>query len=85
MTKHNVICDRTGFKVPAERTVMEWTGLRVLREHADMRHPQEFVRSRQDEQSVPDPRPEASDMFVSQGDFNLDFNDDFLIHVPVTL
>lgn len=38
----NTICARTGFKVKLSETVEEWTGNRVLADHAESRHPQDF-------------------------------------------
>jgi hypothetical protein len=50
-----VIDDRTGFKVKVEKTNTEWTGRVTV--DPDFRHPQEFVRGRADNQSVPFRRP----------------------------
>lgn len=60
----NVICDRTGFKVKASDTRIEWNGLRVRKESYEPRHPQDFVRGRRDDQSVDNPRSEATDGFA---------------------
>jgi hypothetical protein len=60
-----VICDRSGFKVPASETVKEWNGARVWRELAEPRHPQDLLRIRRPEKlSVPDPRPRPVDLYV---------------------
>lgn len=50
------ICDRSGFKVHASQTRREWNGLIVRSKDWEPRHPQDFVRSFGDRQSVPDPR-----------------------------
>lgn len=59
---HLVIDDRTGFTVWARKIVKEvLTGFIVESGRADPRHPQEFLRTRADKQSVKDPRvPQAS-------------------------
>ncbi len=66
---HNVICDRTGFKVKASQTRKEWNGLLVRVEDWEERHPQDFVRSIREKQFVDDPRPEpVEDTFVGPND-----------------
>lgn len=60
-----VICDRSGFKVPASQTVVEWTGSRVWRKLSEDRHPQEFIRTAKDDQRVNNPRAEPEDVFLS--------------------
>jgi hypothetical protein len=62
---HLVVCDRTGFVVYASDTVKEWTGLRVRRESAEQRHPQDHVKGRIDRQGVPDARPRPADYFLA--------------------
>lgn len=56
---------RSGFRVSPENLVREWTGLLVERRELDPRHPQEFVKGRVDRQSVPNPKPEATDVFLT--------------------
>ena len=68
---HNVICDRSGFKVHVEDTWPEWNGLRVRKEDWEPRHPQDLLRSVPDDQSVEDPRPGATDTH-SQTETTLD-------------
>lgn len=58
---HNVICDRSGFKVKAGDTRKEWNNSVVRKEDFEYRHPQDFVRGVRDVQAVPDPRPGAPD------------------------
>lgn len=67
-----VQCDRTGFIVHASETVQEWTGLRVRRQSVDERHPQEFVRGRPDDQSVPFARPEPDPVFLGTNEVTRD-------------
>ena len=59
---HNVICDRTGFKVKSTEVRKEWNHSVVRREDYEARHPQDFVRGVRDDQSVSDPRPGATDI-----------------------
>lgn len=65
---YNVICDRSGFKVKASDTQLEWNGLRVRKADWEQRQPQDFVKGRADRQTVPDSRPEQTDVFLSPGD-----------------
>lgn len=60
-----VICDRSGFKVPASETKKEWNGLRVWRKFYEPRHPQDLLRGKKDDQTVPEPRTEAPDVFLA--------------------
>lgn len=69
---HNVICDRCGFKKKYEETRKEWSGLRVCREHWEPRHPQDKLRMYEDNQRVPDPRPDRPDVFKGVGDITVD-------------
>lgn len=62
---HNVICDRTGFKVKASETRKEWNGLRVWKNVWEPRDPQDLIKGRTDKQAVYDPRPEGTDSFIS--------------------
>jgi hypothetical protein len=69
---YNVICDRCGSKVKASQTRKEWNGLRVCSSHWEARHPQDFVRGRADHQAVPDPRTEATDLFLATNQVTAD-------------
>jgi len=68
----NVICDRSGFKVPFHKTRKEWTGLRVRAVDWDPRHPQDLVRAKADRQKVPDARPGAADNLINANDVSRD-------------
>ena len=61
---HNVICDRTGFKVKRDKCKYEWNGLLVREEDWEERQPQDFVRGVPDDKPVEDLRPETEDVFV---------------------
>lgn len=62
------ICDVCGFKTRSSLTFKRWDGQIVCEADYETRHPQDFVRGRRDRQSVPDPRPEASDVFIGPGE-----------------
>lgn len=59
---YNVICDASGFKRKRSECRRQWNGLLVSNEFWEPRHPQDFVRGKIDDQSVPDPRPESVDV-----------------------
>lgn len=63
----NALCQRCGFKYKASALKEEWTGLRVCTHCWSPRHPQDFVRGREDDQSVPWASPEPVDVFVASG------------------
>jgi hypothetical protein len=65
---YRVCCDFSGFKVWASETVLTWNKMRVHRRFVgeeQQRHPQELVRGVPDRQSVPNPRPEPADRFLT--------------------
>ncbi len=62
---YRVICDRSGFKVWASDTKLQWDNLRVDKRFYETRHPQDFLRSIPDRQDVPNPRTESEDTYVT--------------------
>jgi hypothetical protein len=52
------IDERPGFAFAPSEPAKEWDGTIVDRGDFEARHPQDFVRGRRDDTSVPDPRPE---------------------------
>lgn len=56
--------DRTGFAQRAERTRKEWNGGIVDESVFEARQPQDLVKGVKDQQSVPDARPLAPNVFV---------------------
>ena len=62
------ICDRCGQKVRQSETKKTWDGLWVCHKDFELRHPQDFVKGRKDKQSVPEPRPEPTDYFLSDNE-----------------
>ena len=53
----NITCDRCSKKTKADEIKKEWTGFLVCPVCFEQRHPQDFVRARQDKISVPFTRP----------------------------
>ena len=53
----NVICDVCGKKIKAGEAKHRWDGFVVCERDFEQRHPQDFVRARQDKISVPFSRP----------------------------
>lgn len=62
---YNVICDQSGFKYKASQTKKQWDGLRVYSGYYEDRHPQDYVSSKEDNQNVPDARPDGPDIFLN--------------------
>lgn len=60
----NAICDCCGFKFKASELRERWDGLMVCPEDWESRHPQDFLRVRGDNPSVPWTRPESDDEFI---------------------
>jgi len=60
----NFICDRCGFKKKASEGMKEWDNLMVCSACWEERHPQDFLRVRGDNPSVPWARPEPDDVFI---------------------
>jgi hypothetical protein len=58
------ICDRSGFKIRARRTQMEWNGLIVSDKFYEARQPQDFVKGVPDNQTVPYARPRQTNTFL---------------------
>lgn len=61
----NVDCDVCGFRFKADQIVRRWDGAMTCRSCYEPRHPQDFIRVRDERISVPFTRPEV-DVFVSQ-------------------
>ena len=61
----NLTCDRCSKKIKAHQAKHEWTGFIVCGDCYETRHPQDFVRARQDKISVPFTRPRPVDVFTN--------------------
>ena len=53
----NVTCDVCSKKIKAGLARKRWDGFIVCPDDFEQRHPQDFVRAKQDKISVPEPRP----------------------------
>lgn len=60
----SVICDRCSKKIKASKAKHEWTGLIVCPNCFEHRHPQDFIKVRQDKITVPFQRPRPADVFT---------------------
>lgn len=58
------ICDRTGFAVRAGHTRKQWNNIIVRDQSFEERQPQDFVRGRKDDQTVPEPRPRSVPVYL---------------------
>ena len=69
----NLICDSCSIKYKASKAKQRWDGFIVCPNCYEQRHPQDFVRSRQDKITVPYIRPPA-DIFI------IDVEDDYTVN-----
>lgn len=63
-----VICDVSGRTIKASQSRKRWDNAIVAKEHWEPRHPQDYVRGVQDEQSVPFSRPDQDNSISAQGE-----------------
>lgn len=68
----NVICDYSGFKILRSEARMTWDGYLVKKEFWEPRQPQDFVKGRKDDQTVPITRSEQSDKFLTNNEVSRD-------------
>lgn len=61
---HLVSCDYSGQTFYASECKMTWDGKLVHKKYWEPRHPQDFVRAKADDQSVPNARPPGDDEFI---------------------
>ena len=66
----NAVCDACGQRYPASALRKRWDGLMVCNKDWETRHPQEFVKARVDEQTVPWTRPESTDYIYVAIDYD---------------
>ncbi len=69
---YKVVCDRTGFIKLASECKMQWNGLFVRDKSWERRHPGDFIPPFYDKQSVPIPRPEGTDKFLTTNEVTED-------------
>ena len=60
----NLIDDKTGFKIKASQSRLQWNNVRCADRYFEERQPQDFVRGVPDKQNVPFARPESHDPWV---------------------
>ena len=60
---HAVICDRCGFRYHAEDLKKEWQGLMVCAKCYEPKHPQDLIKSVQDQKPKAFYRPEGQLVF----------------------
>ena len=58
-----VSCDVCSKQIYASDSLRRWDGMIVCKEDFETRHPQELIKHRTDNQSVPFTRPEATEIF----------------------
>lgn len=58
------VCDVCGFEYMASELKRRWDGLMVCEPDFEQRHPSDFIRAREDKQSVPWTRSPPEDTFV---------------------
>jgi hypothetical protein len=62
---YNIICDSCGRKFKNDEVRKDWRGLMVCAEDYETRHPQTLIQVPTDNPTVPIPRPEPADKFVT--------------------
>ena len=61
---YNAVCDICGFEYKADEMRKNWKGLYVCKKDFETRHPQDYLRARVENTSVPWCRPEPEDVFI---------------------
>ena len=79
----NITCDRCSKKTKADEIKKEWTGFLVCPVCFEYRHPQDFVRARQDKISVPFNRPRPVDIFTGVTYITTYVEEDYIQDVQV--
>lgn len=67
----NIQCDRTGFKIKAEDARFEWNNLLVRKESFEKRHPQDYIKAKQDQIRPPFVRSQTTN-FLSSNEVSAD-------------
>jgi len=73
------ICDSCGQKHKASEMKKRWDGFFVCSDDWEERHPQDFVKARQDKISVPWTRPRPTDLFIPQN-WTPPVTEDVIVH-----
>lgn len=61
----NVVCDICSKKIKASESRLRWDGFLVCRDDYEIRHEQDFVKSKQDQITVPYTRPVPEYIFTT--------------------
>ena len=61
----NIICDICSAKIKAGQAKKRWDGFIVCPKDYESRHPQDFVKARQDKISVPFTRPIPTEIYTN--------------------
>lgn len=73
-----IICDVCGKKIKSGDAKQRWDGFVVCPSDFEQRHPQDFVKARQDKISVSFTRPRPQDVFVDVSYITLYIADDYI-------
>lgn len=68
---YKAVCDRTGFRVYASECRYQWDGIFVRTKNWEIRHPQDFIKAKKDNLTVPVARPEQK-ILVPVEDVDID-------------
>ena len=79
----NLTCDRCSKKIKAHEAKHEWTGFIVCGDCFENRHPQDFVRTKQDKIAVPFSRPIPQEIFVVVP-YNFYINEQYFVDNYIT-
>jgi hypothetical protein len=79
----NVICDSCGRKIKSGIAKQRWDGFIVCPDDYEMRHPQDFVKSKTDKISVPFTRPIPTEIYIAVN-YNIYFDDNYIVADYIT-
>lgn len=74
----NITCDVCSRKIKASQSKQRWDGFIVCHADWEPRHPQDFVKARQDKISVPFTRPIPNEVFTNIS-YNYYVNDNYWV------
>jgi len=74
----NLICDVCSIKYKASKAKQRWDGFIVCPNCYEQRHPQDFVRSRQDKITIPFIRPVPTLIFTSVSYITIYVEEDYI-------
>jgi len=77
----NITCDVCSKKIKASESNRRWDGFIVCSDDFELRHPQDFVRAKQDKISVPFTRPIPTLVFTTVV-YDLYVDEDYYVDPP---